>query len=660
MFSRTRACPRGSTPRAAVARPWFLAPLLLLPVSVAGAAGWAPPPMRLEVDAREVMAGVQHAQLVVPVRPGPLALAYPRWLPGEHRASGPITQLVNLRMEAGGRPLAWQRDPLDPFVFRVEVPAGSDSLDVRFDYLSPSAPFGNGFGKAPNMTPHLQWVLFNHLLLYPADAGAQDLQVLASVRLPPGWTADGALPARMQRDGALSLPAVSLARLVDSPMLAGQFLHSLPLPAGRRANVRISVAADNPADARIGLPVQEALRRLVGETFHLFGEDALPGDGYAWLVALSDLLTHDGLEHLESADVRAASGFFRDARQRVQWSVLSHEFFHAWNGKAVRPAEQAGRNFQQPMRDGLLWFYEGLTRYYGDVVLPARSGLATPQQVGNYLAYVAAQIGQERPGRAWRSLADTAVATPAYGEAPLEGTAVRRGSDYYNEMLLVWLEADVLIRQRSHGQRSLDDFCRRFFARAPGADGTRTYAREDIVRSLRAVEDLDWEQFLHARIEEIRPEPPLGGLLASGWSVAYDDRPNPFIDDVEAANASYDFMTSLGLRVDGAGRVQDVLPGSPAAALRIGPGMRITRIGPAPWSLAALRDGLRLSPVAPVELQVAYGDVVRTLPVPWREGLRVPHLRRDPSRPDLLSGVLAPQVPPSVPRSGPNKERSFP
>lgn len=629
-------------------------------MSPVGAAGQAPSQMRLEVDAREALAGTQHAHLLVPVHPGPLALAYPKWLPGEHRASGPITQLVNLRMEAGGRPLAWQRDPLDPFVFRVEVPAGADSLDVHFDYLSPSTPFGNGFGKAPNMTPHLQWVLFNHLLLYPADARAGELQVQASVRLPPGWKADGALPARMQRDGALSLPPVSLARLVDSPMLAGQFLHSLPLPGASGRTARISIAADSPADARIEVPMEDALQRLVDETFHLFGQDDFPGNGYAWLVSLSDLLTHDGLEHLESADVRAASGFFRDARQRVQWSVLSHEFFHAWNGKAVRPAEQVGRNFQQPMRDGLLWFYEGLTRYYGDVVLPVRSGLATPEQARNYLAYVAAQIGQERPGRAWRSLADTAVATPAYGEAPLEGTAIRRGSDYYNEMLLVWLEADLLIRQRSHGRRSLDDFCRRFFAGASVAGSPRTYVREDIVRSLRAVEDLDWEQFLRTRIDGIRPEPPLEGLSASGWNVAYDDRPNPFIDDVEATNASYDFMTSLGLRVDAEGKVQDVLPGSPAASLRIGAGMRITRIGTGPWSLAALRDGLRLSQAVPIELQVTYGDVVRTLPVPWQGGLRVPHLHRDRSRPDLLARVLAAQAPSPVTRSRSIEERPSP
>ena len=424
--------------------------------------------------------------------------------------------------------------------------------------------------------------------------------------------------------------------------------------------MRISVAADRPADARIDAQVEDALPRLVDETLHLFGQDALPGDGYAWLVSLSDLLTHDGLEHLDSSDVRAAAGFFGDARQRIQWSVLSHEFFHAWNGKAVRPAEQLTRNFQHPVRDGLLWFYEGLTRYYGDLVLPARSGLATPEQARNYLAYVAVQIGQERPGRAWRSLADTAVATPAYGEAPVEGLAMRRGSDYYNEMLLVWLEADLLIRRRSHGERSLDDFCRRFFARAPVADGPRTYAREDIVRSLREVVDLDWDRFLRTRIDEVRPEPPLDGLAASGWAVAYDNLPNPFIEDVEATSASYDFMTSLGLRVDGEGRVQDVLPGSPAALSRIGAGMRITRIGPGPWSLAALRDGLRLSQTAPIELQVTYGDVVRTLPVPWQGGLRIPHLRRDPSRPDLLSRVLAPQAAPPVPRSRSTKERPSP
>lgn len=633
--------------RRALARSSLSALLALLPLTPELLAGSerSQPPLKLEIDARQILAKVQHAHLVVPVRPGPLALAYPKWLPGEHRANGPITQLVNLRMEAAGRPLPWRRDPRDPFIFRVDIPAGADSLDIRFDYLSPSEAFGNGFGKAPNMTPHLQWVLFNHLLLYPADAAAGTLRIQAELKLPPGWTADSALPLQARGDGALSLPVVTLDRLVDSPVLAGQFLRSLPLPT-RRMEARLSVAADAEADLQPEASVTDSLGRLIDETLHLFGQSDERPQRYAWLVSLSDLLSHDGLEHRNSSDVRAAPGLLRDPHQRFQLSVLSHELFHAWNGKAMRPEGLTSRNYQQPARDDLLWFYEGLTRYYGDVVLPVRSGLITRAQANDYLAYVGAQISQERPGRAWRSLLDTAVAIPAYGDAPLEGTSIRRGADYYNEMLLVWLEADLLIRERSGGARSLDDVCRRFFTTQPGATATRTYSRKDVVDALQAVQDLDWDRFLRTRIDDIQPRPPLGGLAASGWTLSYDNQPNPFIDDVEAANGSYDFMTSLGIRTDREGQVQDVLPGSPAAASQIAGGMQITQVDRMPWSVQAVRRSLLASQVqaTPVELRVQYGDVVRTLQVPWKGGLRIPHLRRDGSHPDLLSRVLAPQA----------------
>lgn len=612
---------------------------------LAAVAPWAvagePVRLTLEVDARDVLRGIQRTHIVMPVRPGPLVLAYPKWIPGEHRPNGPITQLVNLRISAAAQVLAWQRDPQDPFAFQVDVPPGVTALDIRFDYLSPARRFGPGFGKSPNVTPNLAFVLFNHLVLYPADARADEVRVTARLRVPDGWTGDGALPLTRAGEDALSIPETSLSTLVDSPVLAAAFLGEVELPS-QAFPARLTIAGEAREDLDPGPEAPAALARLVDQVHWLIGGET-PHD-YVWLVAISDMLRHDGLEHLYSSDIRAAPGFFRDPRQRYQWSVLPHELFHAWNGKFRRPDGLSTANFQQPTSTELLWVYEGLTRYYGDVVLPARSGLASREQTLDYLAYIGAQMERGRPGRTWRSLADTATANPGYADAPFDGTAARRGPDYYNEMMLVWLEADLLIRQRSRGRRSLDDFCRRFLARRQGQTGVVPYTRADVVQALRSVEDLDWDAFFRTRVDAIAPQAPLGGLTSAGWTLTYDDVANPFLAVVEDGSGTYNLSTSLGIWVSADGEVRDVVPGSPAFEASIAAGMRILTIDGRPWTIDAARERIlaaRASP-SPLRLVVRLGNLERSLDIPYRSGLQIPHLRRTPTIEDGLARILAP------------------
>ncbi|WP_129792330.1 M61 family peptidase [Sphingosinicella sp. CPCC 101087] len=610
------------------------------PAAAVPAAG-EPVQMTLEVDARDVLRGIQHARIVMPVRPGPLRLAYPKWVPGEHRPNGPITQLVNLRIMAADRALAWRRDPREPFAFHVDVPQGATEVEIRFDYLSPAKRFGAGFGKTPNVTPSLAFVLFNHLLLYPAGARADEVRVEARLRIPDGWEADGALPLARTGDGALELPETSLSTLVDSPVLAGALLRKIPLPNHSFA-ARLTLAAESPDDLEPGREAPQALGRLVDEARRLVG--GVTAEDYVWLVAMSDSLSHDGLEHRQSADIRAAPGFLRDPRQRYRWTVLPHELFHAWNGKFRRPSGMTTANFQEATSDELLWVYEGLTRYYGDIVLPTRSGLVSRAQTIDYLAYVGAQVERGRPGRAWRSLADTAAAVPAFADAPFEGTATRRGADYYNEMLLVWLEADMLIRTRSRGRRSLDDFCRRFLARQAGDPAVAPYTRADVVRALRSVEALDWDAFFRARVDAVAPPVPLAGLAAAGWTLDYDDSANPFLDDVENGSGNYDLSTSLGIWISADGEVRDVVPGSPAFEAAIAPGARILEIDGQRWSIDAARERILAGRTGtrPLRLRVRSGPLERVVDILYRGGLQIPHLRRAPGTEDGLSRILAP------------------
>jgi predicted metalloprotease with PDZ domain len=603
----------------------------------------APLRLSLEVDARDVTHGIQHAHLTIPAHAGPLTLAYPKWIPGEHKPSGPITQLMNLHMRAGDRPLLWRRDAFDAFSFHVSVPPNASVLDVQFDYFSPPKSFGSGFGETPNTTPHLLILAFNQLVLYPADASAEAVEIKTQVLIPPGWAFDEALRPEHTNAGVISLPVVSLSTLVDSPLLAGEYFRSIPVTEGERS-ARISIAADAPGDLAVSGALIASLRKLVTEGTTLFG----PGHyrQYVWLLALSNSLGHDGLEHYESSDVREVEALLTDPPYAIDWRLFPHEYMHSWNGKYKRPAGLATRNYQQPMLDDLLWFYEGLTRFYGDLVLTARSGLATPEQTRTYLAYVAALMARDRPGREWRSVGDTATAEPAYGDAPSQWGTIRRGSDYYSEMLLVWLEADTLIRQTTSGKHSLDDFCQSFFAGPERSPTVKSYSRSDVIEALHHVAALDWDTFFSLRVDAINARVPLEGILASGWTLSYDDTPNAFLEALEKTSSSDNLSLSLGIWTKPDGTVIDAVGGSPAFAAGVAPAMQVIAINGHRWSIGAAREAIigaeKIS--EPLELIVASGDLVRTFHVDYHDGLRNPHLKRDSLRPDLLGDILAPRA----------------
>src|SRR5215467_13455979 len=288
-------------------------------------------PITLEVDARDVAHSIQHAHLSIPAHAGAMTLAYPKWIPGEHAADGPITQVVSLVIKAGDKVLPWRRDPLDPFQLRVQVPAGAAALDVQFDYLSPPKAFSDGYGRTPNMTPHLAVLPLNHLVLYPREASADSIMIMARVRIPVGWKYDGALHPQSVEGDTLVLPTVSLDTLIDSPMLAGEYFRTVPLTEGP-GSTRISIAADAPGDLAVPEAMLNAWKHLVPEAVALFG----PGHyrEYVWLIALADPLDRNGLEHHESTDIRDHEAFFTDPARRLEGDrVNPHEYVHSWNGK---------------------------------------------------------------------------------------------------------------------------------------------------------------------------------------------------------------------------------------------------------------------------------------------------------------------------------------
>lgn len=660
------------------------------PAGAAGARAAARPrPIELAVDATDARRGIFHSQLVIPAAPGPLALAYPKWIQGEHTPTGPIAELAGLTVTALGRTLPWRRDPLEMFVFHVEVPDGADAVAVTLDYLSPPAAFGSGYGETPNATPHLAIVDWHDLLVYPVGRAATEIPIRAGLRLPAGWQFDTALHLESMEGAAgdqaggpaapppgdraaaadqpgsseasdppgtpriprtLTFAATTLYTLLDSPLLAGGVFRTIEIAGGGGAPpVRLSLAADRRASLLVPAARIAAYRRLPVEAEALFGTRHYRE--YHWLVALGDTLDENGLEHHESSDDRGRAGMFIDPAPLLRWGMLlPHEYVHSWNGKYRRPAGLATADPLAPLRTELLWVYEGLTRYLGDVLLTTRSGIRTPEQSRDYLAWVAATQDRNRPGRQWRPLVDTAAAIPAFDAAPAAWTSYRRGRDYYDESMLIWLEADALLRQRSGNARSLDDFCRAFFGGASSAamvEPYLPYVADDVYATLGRIVPYDWRGFFASRVEAIAPRAPLGGLAAAGWRVVYDDRPN----EVQAAYATIqetvDLSLSLGIWVKKDGTVADVVVGSPAWTAGFGPGMKVLAIDAVKWSPEAAAAALLAAThrTAPIAVTVEQGDELRVLPIDYHGGERHPHLERDPARPDLLQAILAPRRP---------------
>ncbi len=590
-------------------------------------------PLTIAVDARDARRGLFHTTVTMPAHAGAMRFVYPKWIPGEHLPSGPIEEMLGLRVTAGGQTLAWRRDPVDMFAFDIDVPKGATSVDVSFDYVSPPAGYGSGYGESPNATQHLLDLPWNHVVVYPAGLRTDAIEVQASVRLPQGWNFETALPVAKKNGDAIDFTAVSLTTLIDSPLIAGEHFRAISFTD----DVKMGIVADT--DAALALPPERIaqLTKLVAQTEALFG--AHHYRTYRWLVSLSDLVGSQGLEHHESSDNRFAEHGFTDPElQKLTIGTLTHEFTHSWNGKYRRPAGLATPDYQQPMLGELLWVYEGMTRYLGDFVLVSRSGVRAPELVREHVAFVAANLDRNRTGRNWRPLADTAAGAGSIGGAPFAWTAYRRAFDYYDESLLVWLDVDTAMRQKSGGRKSMDDFARAFFGPPSSAPMVKPYTFDDVVAALNGVVANDWAAFLRDRVYRVTPHPPLGALEAAGWKLVYDDQPNDYMKPRDYSSHRVDVTFSIGILFHDDGKIDDLTPGTPAAEAGLMPGMTVTSINGRKWSADAVRE--ELAAKKPLEVIAGYGEHVGTYRIDYRGGLQYPHLERVEGKADLLSEIM--------------------
>jgi predicted metalloprotease with PDZ domain len=596
--------------------------------------------LHVSVDATDLDRRIFRVRETIPLAAGgPQTILFPQWVPGGHSPRNSLEKMAGLEVRADGQPVAWVRDPVDVFAFHIEAPAGAKSLELSYQVLTATAPNQGRVVVTPEMLD-LQWLA---IAMYPAGYYSRRIQIEPEVKLPAGWSFGTALePAGPTQDGVTRFKPVPFDVLVDSPMFAGRYFRQVDLDPGAAVPVRLNMFADRPEQLEAATAEQtDRLRELVRQAYRLFGSHHY--DHYDFLFAVTDRMSGIGLEHHRSSEDATGGAYFLDwSTGQAERELLPHEYAHSWNGKFRRPADLWTPNLNVPMRDSLLWVYEGQTQYWG-FVLAGRSGLISKQDALDALAATAATYAN-RVGRTWRSVEDTTNDPIVNNRRPQPWTSWQRAEDYYSEGQLVWLDVDTLIRTRSAGKRSLDDFARAFFGVENGNWSERPYTFADVVDALNAVEPYDWASFLDQRINKVAPKPPLDGLTRGGWRLVYAETETPFFRSYEGRAKIVDLTYSIGLALTRDGDISAVQWDGPAFKAGITGNSKLIAVNGIAFDADRLKEAITAARRGgPLELLVRTGDHYRTVSIDWKEGLRYPRLERIEGAPDLLSAIYAPK-----------------
>ena len=588
-------------------------------------------PIVLRVDTSAAPSqNVVTTREIIPVQPGKLTLYYPKWLPGQHQPVGQIANLAGLTIRAGGTDLPWRRQPLDLYAIDVDVPAGVNSIEVNDTYLG--ATFGR-YSSARVATSNLLVVTWDENLLYPSTGTIQNTIFRPTIVLPASnWQYATALPGGRRDGNAVTFDDVSLEHLIDAPLDAGVNYRRWLLWQNGNASAYLNAFADTSEELNVSDATIAHYRKLVGEMLAMYG--ARHWRNYNFLLTMSDVLPGEGIEHHESSDDGGGGDYLTNpvAFERGG-DLLSHEFNHSWDGKYRMPAGLYPPNLQLPYDDSLLWVYEGMTQYYGNV-MSWRDGIRKPETYADHIAQLYAYYDNQ-PGRKWRSIGDDATSGPFIYSAPRGYSAERRGEDFYSESELMWLKVDSIIRQQTNDQSSLDTFAKAFFGNGgdTGPDVV-TYDRNDVIAGLNAVTPYDWAGFFKTWIDDIALHPP-DGFTAEGWKLVYTATPS---HDVPKDN----FWYSLGFGANADGLVNDVRLGSPAWTAGLGVDTKVIAVNGRSYSSDGLYDALQTAQTNrnPIDLLLQHGDSYRTISIAYYDGPRYPHLVRIDNTPDRLSEVI--------------------
>jgi predicted metalloprotease with PDZ domain len=603
------------------------------------------PVIQITADLSDAPRKLYHAEIDIPVTPGVVNLTTPEWIPGNHRPTGPADQITGVVFSANGQPLKWRRDDTDLYQFHVTVPAGVTTLHAHLDCIV--------LARVSQKLAVLEW---EKLLLYPANTPVKEIPIQPSVTVPAGWGIGTALTPtdgydpQHPKGGTTHYAATNVEQLEDSPVIAGEYFHEFALAPEVTPKHYIDVVSDLPEDSNLRPSLLAELNNLVRETGAAYGSRHY--NVYHFLLTLSDVAGGEGLEHGQSSDNGVGEkGFADNAHQLVESDLLSHEFTHSWNGKYRRPFNLYQPDFHQMQQGSLLWVYEGMTQYLGNV-LAARSGLKTQAQYRDILAASAANLDY-KPGRDWRPTEDTAIAASILRGGNPAWSNWKRGQDYYQEGELLWLDADTLIRKLTDNKKSLTDFLHIFLAKG-GDTGPLivTYNRDELIADLNEVVKYDWAGFLRDRVDNINPHADLAGIEQGGYRLVYIDHPTPSarLTAGAARGGSINVWYSIGIRVSTDGTITDVRWNGPADQARLAPEMKIIAVNGVTFSGDALTSAIKNAhsnaKTEPIHLILQSEKLVTLADINYHDGERYPSLERIPNTPAYLDDITTPLTTP--------------
>ncbi len=589
-------------------------------------------PLKMHVDATDTTHGIYRVTEVIPTKPGTRTLLFPAWQPGGHSITIPAKELAGVRISANGKPLSWRRSSVNAYEYDFDVPDGVASVEVQFEVLSPQRRSQGWVMSYPGVA----WVEWIHMILYPAEYYTRRIQVDAEVEVPPGYQVESGLDASGRDGNVVRFARTNMDTLLDSPVLAGAHLHVEQLSS--RVELDLMSEAD---EVEVDSNLAAGFRSLVLQARAMFGTEHY--HHYKFLAARNDGLG-PVVEHLTSSEQSYSAGFFAHPFSPAQADLYAHEYVHSWNGKFMRPYDLWTANYQLPMRGTMLWVYEGLTQLWG-ITLSVRSGLMEKNHALDMLAWMAASL-QSEPGRQWKTLLDDCLdlAAPLRRESPWP--SYQRGLDFYYEGALLWLEVDSILRERSQGRRSLDDFAKAFFGGEDGDVREHTYDRNDLIQALQRLAPYDWQTFFHDRVDEISPV-PMAGITDGGYQVVYNDTPNNYITDLASAfGKDVSLNLSVGLSVAASGEVDEVSWASPAFVAGVRAGSKIIKVNGRPFDKAVLLHSVeQTGNTGPITLELESFGKNRSVVIPWSGGLHHPHLVKVGKNEGALDNILRPLTP---------------
>ncbi len=593
-------------------------------------------PMTLVLDARDASRGLMHSHMSIPARPGAFTFVYPKWIPGEHGPTGPLGDISQIRVSAGGHALAWHRDVVDLYAFHVNVPAGVSAIDVDFTILTNA--------RGDTMSAHNAAVInWNRDLFYQNDVNSHEYYVKPSIILPHGWDYASSLYGAKRTGDRVDFDEAALNFLIDSPLDMGRYAKHYLIWKDGNATQWLDIFADKPQDLDFSPKVLAGYKHMPKQAFALYG--SRHWTWYHSLLVLSDAIGFQGIEHHQSSDDRAPDDFLTNpGEQLAGGDLVTHELSHSWNGKYRRPYDLTTLNFQIPQRTDLLWVYEGMNQYLGDL-LSFRSGIREPKDYPEYFASIYADMDTES-GRNTTPISDLTIGAPFFYTARGDYGSLRRNAgDFYTEGELIWMDVDTIIRQQTGGARSLDDFLHAFTAPAVTGPITKTYTRADVEGLLNGVAPYDWHNFFERYVYQVSEHPPTDDIARAGWRLVYNDTPNKFVQARSGLEHGITQWYGLGIEISGEGTIQDVRENSAAWKAGLAPGTKILAIDGQQFDPDVLDYSLKQAQhsTRPMVFIANSGGNVGTYTINYHGGARYPHLVRIKGTPDMFAKIMAPR-----------------